>query len=315
MMGGGESDERRIALRAYCVPAKRKEDERSAAERDDKKGGAPWGPSPHCVILDSETSTGAEQRLRVGCYQARFGGVLREEGLYYDPTALNRRERRRLRDYARRHELRLLMVDEFNEQIIYRLAYLRNALIVGFNLGFDAARLAYHHEAARGRKMSGGFSLTLVENWPHLRVKHLSRTAALHDFAAPGGQRSSRSQRRRGRPRRVRRGFFCDVHSLAAALVGGSQSLASLALLRDTPHKKIEAEHGQELNAKYIRYVRNDVQVTWECYASLAGEYERFGLSQTPVSRILSEASIGKACLREMGVRPWREVQPEGSQS
>src|SRR5207248_1188960 len=28
-------------------------------------------------------------------------------------------------------------------------------------------------------------------------------------------------------------------------------------------------------------------------------------------SQILSEASIGKACLREMGIRSWRDMQPD----
>jgi hypothetical protein len=32
---------------------------------------------------------------------------------------------------------------------------------------------------------------------------------------------------------------------------------------------------------------------------------------QTPITRISSEATIGKGCLQEMGVRPWRQVQPD----
>ncbi len=53
------------------------------------------------------------------------------------------------------------------------------------------------------------------------------------------------------------------------------------------------------------------MQVTWECYERLAGDYARYGLTQTPLHRIYSEASLGKACLREMGVRPRRELQPD----
>jgi hypothetical protein len=53
-----------------------------------------------------------------------------------------------------------------------------------------------------------------------------------------------------------------------------------------------------------------DVLVTWECFEQLRARYAAYGLDQTPLWRIYSGASIGKAHLREMGVRPWREVQP-----
>jgi hypothetical protein len=308
-MDAPEPQELSIAERAYAVPVERKRDAHSG--NDDRKGGAVLGPSLWTLTSDIETTTGPEQRLRVGDYQLRHNGELREEGLFYDPVALSDRERRRLRDYARRHGLVLRTVDEYVEQIVYRVAYLRNALLIGFNLPFDLARLAYHHEAAKGRKMGGGFSFSYHEHWPHPRIKHLSRTAALIDYASPGGQRTSRSWRRRGRRRSARRGFFCDVHSLAAALTGSSHSLASLALLLGTPRQKMEAEHGQELDATYIRYLRNDVQVTWECFEVLAARYASFHLAQTPVPSVLSEASIGKACLREMGIKPWRTTQPD----
>ena len=150
------AEERPIAVRAYCVPQQRKDDDK---RRDrDGKGGALWGPSPLSVTLDIETTTGAEQRPRLGNYQVRRAGELREEGLFYDPGALSEREMRRLRDYVRRHDLVLRTIAEFDEQIIYRLAYRQNALIIGANLPFDLARLAYRHEPAKGRKMGGGFS-------------------------------------------------------------------------------------------------------------------------------------------------------------
>src|SRR5208337_3125942 len=34
-------------------------------------------------------------------------------------------------------------------------------------------------------------------------------------------------------------------------------------------------------------------------------------LEETPLGKVLSEASLGKAYLRQMGVRPFREVQPD----
>ncbi|MGI8474945.1 MAG: hypothetical protein ACR2OO_01010, partial [Thermomicrobiales bacterium] len=54
-----------------------------------------------------------------------------------------------------------------------------------------------------------------------------------------------------------------------------------------------------------------DVQVIWECFQSLHGRYIRYGLTQTPVHRIYSEASLGKACLREMNIQPRQAQQPD----
>jgi hypothetical protein len=34
-------------------------------------------------------------------------------------------------------------------------------------------------------------------------------------------------------------------------------------------------------------------------------------LEETPLGKVLSEASLGKAYLKQMGVRPFREVQPD----
>ena len=41
--------------------------------------------------------------------------------------------------------------------------------------------------------------------------------------------------------------------------------------------------------------------------------YEARGLVGTPIHRIKSEASLGKAYLQEMGIKPWRQVQPDFS--
>lgn len=51
------------------------------------------------------------------------------------------------------------------------------------------------------------------------------------------------------------------------------------------------------------------IQTTWECYEELVRRYGLLDLKETPPPRIYSEASIGKAYLNAMGVRPWREMQ------
>jgi hypothetical protein len=65
------------------------------------------------------------------------------------------------------------------------------------------------------------------------------------------------------------------------------------------------------LSDEYLGYAVTDVQATWECYIALSDRFGDHGLGLTRLSQILSEASLGKAYLKQMGIRPWRELQPE----
>ena len=60
-----------------------------------------------------------------------------------------------------------------------------------------------------------------------------------------------------------------------------------------------------------IAYAVRDVETTWECFAALAERFARFGISSTPINRIFSEAGVGKAYLRDMGIAPWTKTQPD----
>src|SRR5262249_50436937 len=137
--------------------------------------------------------------------------------------------------------------------------------------------------------------------------------AALIRFTAPPKQLTPRGMRKRGLSVPAVRGHFVDVKTLAAALTGSSSwSLASLADHLQTAHRKEETdEHGGVLTPEYLHYAEQDVQVTWECFELLQQQYESYGLTATPITQIYSEASIGKAYLRQMGIIPWHELQPD----
>jgi hypothetical protein len=261
-------------------------------------------------VFDCETSIDASQRLRFGFFQLRRGERLETEGIFFDGKALTAAEESLLRNCTQEHRLKLLTVAQFRKQIFLRYGYELHATIVGFNLPFDLSRIAVGHGPAR-REMRGGFSLDMTGDPydPRVRIKHLSARAALIDFGVPGDQDTPRGQRRRGIPVRAYRGHFVDLKTLASALLSRRFSLQALAAYLGTATQKHETDEHGSITEAYVQYARADVQATWECYRELLSRYAEHGLAKSP-DRMLSEASIGKAYLHEMGIKPLLGCNP-----
>lgn len=302
-----------IAVRAYVQPVNTTP---SSADVEEKKKIVFKSPKPsqYVLVFDTETTTDAAQKLRFGTYQVRKAGQLMQEGIFYDPRNLSAAELVTLRSYVKnlkRDGFKLLTVETFIEEVFFLIGYKWRGHIVGFNLPFDLSRLAINHAPARG-PMRGGFSFALSEHkyWPHIQVKHLSSRDSIIRFTALM-KLESKGDRKKKRKYERRRGFFVDVKTLAAALTSESHSLDSLAKYLGIPSQKHSAEHGKKLIVEYIEYAVRDAQTTWECFEMLCNEYEKHGLSLTPLHTIHTEASIGKAYLKQMGIKPWRELQPD----
>ena len=199
---------------------------------------------------------------------------------------------------------------KFRVEVFLKYGDTRCGTIVGFNLPFDLSRIALDHGPAR-RHMRGGFSFHMTPNNddPRVRVKHLSPRAALIDFATPGDQDTPRGMRNRDLKVPVFRGHFVDVKTIAGALISRRFSLRSLAEFLETPTQKHETDEHGEITTDYLDYARADVQVTWECFNELSRRFAKHGLSKA-IDRILSEASIGKAYLQEMGIKPFLGCDP-----
>lgn len=286
-----------IAVRAFTMP----EGEPLAQKR-----GATNFPllSGWEVIFDTETTRCPAQKLRAGFAQIRDNGRLVAEVIFVADD-LPEADLDVIRSYAKIHNLEVLTLARFNKDVVIDLCYRANGTLVGFNLPFDISRIAIEWGVARDH-MRGGFSfkINLYKSEPAIRVKHLSSTAALIDWAAPGKQMTGRGMRNRDMEVPLYRGSFVDLRTLASALLTGKFSLKSLAEKLKTKTQKLEtSDHGEALNFAYLDYARADVQTTWECYQELAKRYAEFGLS-APIGRILSEASLGKALLGKMGIRP-----------
>lgn len=297
-----------IALRAF-VPPKARAQFNSYSKGDQ-------GPSEYSLIFDCETTTDPSQRLRFGCFQLRKFTEIFEAGIFYDPDALSNKDVELLREYARTNRLTCVPVDEFIDRVFYGMAYDFRATIVGLNLPFDISRLAINHGIARGKQMGGGFTFKLSKQkfWPNVQIKHLSNRSAFIQFTTRPGRFDTRGMRRRQQKVLPRRGYFLDLRTLAGALTSHSFSLKSMAEHLNTNTRKLNTEeHGGPITGDYIRYALQDVQVTWECYQALLHKYALHKFTKTLPTKILSEASVGKAYFREMNIRPWREVQPDFS--
>lgn len=278
------------------------------------RSGKPAPPSEWTLVFDTETTVDAAQRLRIAAYQLRKGDHLDEAGIFYDPVVVSNTELALLRNLCGERGHKLQTVTEFVDEVLFDRAYDLRASIVGFNLPFDISRLAAKHGSARGKAMRDGFTFKLSPHWwrPSIQVRHLNARASLIQFTHPPKRRDPRGQRKRKIAPRNRRGSFIDLKTIATALLSRSFSLASLADFLRTPTRKADSGgHGNELTADYVRYLLDDVQVTWECYQRLRNKYALHALEETPLGKVLSEASLGKAYLKQMGVRPFREVQPD----
>ena len=302
------SEDFTIALRAYPEPPDQPQGRTVKAPKRD------IGPSAWVLVFDTETTTDHAQALRVGAYELLKADELKECGLFYEPEALTRRELKLLTAHARSHKRRLLTREQFVEEVVLRRAYRYGATLVTFNALFDFSRLAIAHGTSRGGQY-GGFALTLSPHrwWPRLQVRHLTNRAALVGFTVPAGQLQTRSARNNGYRRpAARRGYFVDVRTLAGALFGRSFTLADLAEFLGLAQGKLQTdEHGKALSSAYLDYLLRDVAVTREAFQVLRELYRSFGLRKTRLDRIYSEASLAKACFKEMGIPSWRELASE----
>jgi hypothetical protein len=295
-----EDDPTTIAVRAYIE----REPKPTTAKSNFRFRPAPLEPSALTLTFDTETHVDAAQHLRFGTYQMRDGDSLDEEGLFFDDTTLPNSDQGNLRQYGAKHELIVRPLDDFIASIFYGFAYDLGATIVGFNLPFDISRIALGHSPAKSHFMKGGFSFVLTDDprRGRVQVKPLSGTASVIRVAAP----AYRPVMKRFNEAPASEGHFVDVRTLAAALTNRSFSLKTLAEFLRTKHRKLDSRVvAGPISVAMIRYALRDTQVTWECFRELNKRYLTHGLTGTPVHRIYSVASVGKAYFKQMGVKPW----------
>lgn len=296
------------------------------------------------LVLDTETTVDAAQRLTFGSYRylriAWHGGepefICVEEGLFYaddlpkrDPegfeTLLSYTQAEQAEvDGSLRRELRLRSQQDFLE-VLWEEAMKKRSWIVGFNIPFDLSRLAFAWSESTSPQFRGGFSLILwrwldkKQGWrenkwrPRLAVKAIDSKRALKGFASPRETDWIDRIAVAGEPARKvysHRGHLLDLRTLAFALTDQSHSLASACRAFDVQHGKQETDEHGVITTSYIDYNRADVRATAELLEKLLAEYYRHPIDLQP-TKAYSPASIGKAYLRAFGVTPILERQQD----
>jgi hypothetical protein len=313
-----------VAVRVFPEPEEVESRDRSSRQ---------WKRPEVMFVFDTETRIDATQRLTFGSYRLVENGRCLEENLFCGDD-LAKEERQTIERYAATHsmdtaqgqwKLRCLSRHEFAERL-FRYAYRYRFLLVGFNLPFDLSRVAYDFTKARGR-FKGGFSLGL---WcyqdstgrqhgnqfrPRIGIKQIDSKRALKGFTARNNpddddlipEGSSTGKAERGY---IFRGHFLDLRTLAFALTDRGYTLEGACEAFGVEHGKQRVERHGVITEEYIDYNRRDVLATAELAVKLLEEYDKHPIT-LQATRAYSPASIGKAYLRAMEIKPILERQPD----
>lgn len=308
----------RVTAAVRCLPIPR--------SRQKARTGKPsgWRRLPlgdRVLVFDTETTTDAFQNLTIGAFQvhAFVAGAYRltHEGLIVGDV-LGGQELRIVHSYAQDRDLPVYTRADFVRSIFLPEVYGQGTLCVGFNLPFDLSRLAVRWGGGRGR-WTDGFVLYLVDSkWsPALHIRSLSSTSAFIEFASYRAYR-----RREARGHRVFPGRFLDLRTLSNALSGRKHSLESACETWAVEHLKRAVEVHGVVTPEYLDYNRNDVQATWELFLAQVAEWNQHPFARVPtaskeerdretllITQAYSPATVGKAYLALMGIRPGLEVQ------
>jgi len=193
-------------------------------------------------------------------------------------------------------------VREFVDDVFYPNPFIKRCEVIGFNLPFDLSRLAIDYGIARNTK--DAFSLKLSEDKrnPRIRIQSIDQKRSFISFTTP-------LRKKRDKKFKAYRGYFVDLKTFTFALTDKSHSLDSACKDFNVSRKTHTEAHGK-ITKEYIDYNLNDVKITAELYESALQRYKMFNLNED-VNKLYSPASIGKAYLRKMGIRPFMECNPD----
>ena len=197
----------------------------------------------------------------------------------------------------------------FVERIFFDAVRTRS-LIVAFNAPWDISRLSVGYKTGRNR----AWTLVLSERvsrktgeleWnperPCVRVTTKDSKSAFFSLTKPLRPEEWPAYQVGGKTRLVFR--VLDLRTLEWALFNESYSLKTACKELHTQNQKFDHEPTGTVTIEELEYARQDVRCTVEVLNSLKEEMDRHPIKLHP-DKSVSPASVGKAYLRAMGIKP-----------
>ncbi len=283
-----------IAVRVYT---KKKDKEKPKKSSKDEG----WDNN-RVLVFDTETTTDQFQNLTFGSFKIYNNGILEHQGIFYNPDTLSKEQFLILKHFCQNKDIPLYTSQEFIDKVFYPEILINKTLCISYNLPFDISRVIIKCSYARGR-LNKGFSLKLSNNkaFPRVRVRHLDSTKSFIEFGRSFYNEEGHFK-----------GFFVDVKTLVFALTNENLTLAEAVKYSNLEKRKLTREKHGIITEDYIRYNLNDVDITYLLFLKLVEEIKKFSIN-IPITKIYSSASIGKAFLEELGIKPFLEQNPDFS--
>jgi hypothetical protein len=299
------SDPQEIFVRAHTIVSQKRPRQGTAL---------PHWPK-HVLVIDTETTIDAMQKLTFGAYRrlklTEIGYQCVEEGLFYDDE-LDAKQIAMLQQYIEdpanlpgievkmfppKSRLPLMPRPVFVERVFWK-SIRKGDMIVGFNLPFDLSRLAVKASPSD----DGGWSFTLslrrnrttgeLEPYPErprIVIKSLDSKMAFIGLGSIFHQDEW--------PRENR---FLDLRTLGRALRDHSYNLEGACEAFGVRGKMKHKPTGR-VTIKEINYCREDVRATASLLNAMKKEFDQHPINLRP-DKAYSPASIAKSYLDVMGI-------------
>ena len=257
------------------------------------------------LIFDTETTIDQYQNLNFGSclIQTKISTGFKEEWyLFYGNISEDKIQI--VKEYGKEHNIDVLPVREFANMVFYPYAYKMRCEVIGFNLPFDLSRLAIDYGIARNKEDTFSFKLSEDKRNPRISIHSIDQKRSFIEFTTP-------LRKKRDKKYRAYRGYFVDLKTLTFALTDKSHSLDSACIDFGASRKLHTEEHGK-ITKEYIDYNIQDVRSSADLYQKALDRYRMFNLPD-PVNKLYSPASIGKAYLRKINIKPFNECNPDFS--